>query len=149
MSYHQSYYYQDLFSNVFFGTFAAASYLIALAVSILFLAGRWKVFKKAGKPGWATLIPFYGDYCYMDICFGTGWLFLLKFVPCVGFIIQIMSCFKLSKAFRQGTGFGFGLLFLSSIFMLILGFGNYQYYGVDGLGFGPNGVSYDEASMYR
>ena len=87
------------------------------------------VFVKAGKPGWASLIPFYNTYCLYDIAWGNGWLFLLTFVPCVGAIFGIIMLFKLAKAFGQGTGFGFGLLFLNTIFILILGFGKSEYVG--------------------
>lgn len=149
MSYYRNFYYEDSIFNIF----ATSTFLIILSlnffISLLFLAGKWKTFKKAGKPGWAALVPFYRDYCYMDMCFGTGWLFLLNFVPCIGAIIHIIACFKLSRAFRQGIGFGFGLLLLNPIFLLILGFGNFHYYGVDGVGFGPTGDSYDDAFLYR
>lgn len=100
-----------------------------LVITVLTLVAMWKIFVKAGKPGWACLIPFYNVYCMYDIAWGNGWLFLLTFIPCVGFVFAIIMLFKLAKAFGQGTGFGFGLLFLNTIFVLILGFGNAEYIG--------------------
>ena len=124
-------------------------YFIVLGFSILGIVALWKLFKKAGKPGWGCLIPFYSNYCLMDMAFGNGWIFLLGFVPCVNLIISVMFSFKLAKAFRLGTAFGFGLLFLNPIFLMILAFGDYEYYGVDGVGFGPTGQSYQYSEWHR
>lgn len=104
-------------------------YIIILAVAIVTLVGLWKVFTKAGKPGWACIIPFYSQYCQFEMAWGNGWLFLLMFVPCVNFVVMIMMWLKMAKAFGQGTGFGLGLFFLNPIFVLILGFGSAQYIG--------------------
>ena len=106
-----------------------AYYLFILVFYIACVIGMWKMFEKAGKPGWASLIPFYNLYCVYDIGWGTGWLFLLTFVPCVGFIFDIMLSFKMAKAYGQVTGFGFGILFLKPIFYMILGFGDSEYIG--------------------
>lgn len=103
--------------------------ILSLAISVLTLVAMWKLFVKAGKAGWKCLIPFYNTYCLYDIAWGNGWLFLLMFVPCVNVVVGIMMLFKLAKAFGQGTGFGFGLLFLNTIFILILGFGSAEYVG--------------------
>lgn len=103
--------------------------IISIAITVLTLVAMWKIFVKAGKEGWKCLIPFYNTYCLYDIAWGNGWLFLLMFVPCVNIVVWIMMLFKLSKAFGQGTGFGFGLLFLNTIFVLILGFGSAEYVG--------------------
>ena len=103
--------------------------IFVLVIAVLTLVAMWKIFVKAGKPGWACLIPFYNMYCMYDIAWGNGWLFLLTFIPCVGFVFAIIMLFKLAKAFGQGTGFGFGLLFLNTIFVLILGFGTAEYIG--------------------
>lgn len=110
-------------------TIGAAYFIIMLAVAIVALVGLWKMFGKAGKPGWAAIVPFYNMYCLFEMSFGNGWLFLLTFVPCVGAVFQIILCFKLAKAFGQGVGFGFGLLFLAPIFYMILGFGNADFIG--------------------
>ena len=103
--------------------------ILSLAISVLTLVAMWKIFVKAGRAGWKCLIPFYNTYCLYDIAWGNGWLFLLMFVPCVNVVVGIMMLFKLAKAFGQGTGFGFGLLFLNTIFILILGFGSAEYVG--------------------
>ncbi len=104
-------------------------YIFVLAISVVSIIGLWKAFSKAGKPGWASIVPFYSQYCMFDMAWGNGWMFLLTLIPCVGYIFQIILLFKLAKAFGRGVGFGFGLLFLSPIFFLILGFGDSEFVG--------------------
>ncbi len=104
-------------------------YIVVLAIGVINIIGMWKMFAKAGKPGWAAIVPFYNMYCLFDIAWGNGWMFLLMFIPCVGAVFQIIALFKLSSAFGHGVGFGFGLLFLPPIFYMILGFGESEYIG--------------------
>lgn len=109
--------------------YATVYLIVALAISILNIIAMWKIYAKAGRPGWACLIPFYSQYCLFDIVWGNGWLFLLSYIPLVNIVVMIILYFKLAKAFGKGTGFGFGLLFLRTIFVLILGFGSAEYIG--------------------
>lgn len=102
---------------------------IYIAVLILLLVAIWKIYVKAGRPGWASLIPLYNCYVYYDIAMGNGWLFLLSFVPFVNIVISIIVTHRLSKAFGHGVGFTLGLLFLSPIFIPILAFGSSEYEG--------------------
>lgn len=104
--------------------------VIMLAVCVISIVALWKIFAKTGEPGWAAIIPFYNTYTLFKITMGNGWLFLLMFVPLVNIVIEIMVLFKLAKVFGHGVGFGFGLLFLSPIFILILAFGSSEYVGV-------------------
>lgn len=126
-----SYYDYDAYNALL--AVGAGIYTVCLVISLILLVlsiiARWKIYTKAGRPGWASLIPFYTWYCMFDIAWGNGWLFLLMFVPCANFVVSIMLWFKLAKAFGRGTGFGFGLLFLNTIFVLILGFGSDKYIG--------------------
>lgn len=103
--------------------------IVVLAIALLIIAGMWKMFVKAGKPGWGAIVPFYNTYCLFEMSFGNGWLFLLLFVPCVNAVMEIIMLFKLAKAFGKGGGFALGLIFLPYIFMPMLGFGDAQYYG--------------------
>lgn len=109
--------------------FMGAYSIIILAICVVMIVANWKLFTKAGEPGWAAIIPFYSNYVLFKIAFGNGWLFLLCLVPIVNVVINIMLFFKLSKAFGHGVGFGLGLLFLSPIFLLILAFGSSEYVG--------------------
>ena len=68
-----------------------AYYLFILVFYIACVIGMWKMFEKAGKPGWASLIPFYNLYCVYDIGWGTGWLFLLTLFLVLA--SSLISCF--------------------------------------------------------
>lgn len=103
--------------------------ILSLVICVLTIIAMWKIFTKAGKPGWASIVPFYSQYCLFDIVWGNGWLFLLGFIPCVNLVVMIMLYIKLAKAFGKGTGFGIGLIFLNTIFVLILGLGDAEYLG--------------------
>ncbi len=103
--------------------------VLGLIVGIIEIVAMWKIFTKAGKPGWAVLIPIYNIYVLMDIVGRPWWYLLLLLVPLVNVVIAIMLVFDLAKSFGKGTGFALGLLFLQFIFILILGFGKAEYVG--------------------
>lgn len=103
--------------------------VIVLVVAVLLIVAMWKIFTKAGEAGWKSLIPFYSSYILFKIAFGNGWWFLLSLIPYAGAVMSIVLCFKLSKAFGHGAGFGFGLWLLAPIFYLILAFGSSDYVG--------------------
>ncbi len=103
--------------------------LLQLAVVIVSIAGAWKVFEKAGEPGWKILIPFYNAYIALKIAGRPGWWLVFAFIPLVNLILLVIP-FDFAKKFGKGIGYGFGLLFLPFIFYPILGFGNARYRGV-------------------
>ncbi len=103
--------------------------IVVLVVAVISLVGMWKIFVKAGKPGWGAIIPIYNTYCLFEMSFGTGWLFLLCFVPCVNVVITIIMWIKLAQAFDKGAGYGIGLVFLPVVFLPMLGFSDAQYIG--------------------
>ena len=103
--------------------------IIWLLVAILVIAGMWKVFTKAGKPGWAAIIPIYNLVVLLQIAGKPLWWIVLLFIPIVNIVIAVMVMISVAKAFGKGTGFALGLLFLSPIFIPILGFSDAQYTG--------------------
>lgn len=102
-------------------------WFLYMAVIVFYLFCMWKIYVKAGKPGWAAIIPIYNVLVQLEIVGRPWWYLLLLFVPVVNFVIGIMIIFDLAKVFGKGTGFGFGLLLLSFIFIPILAFGDAQY----------------------
>ena len=104
----------------------------SLVIFVLTMVAMWLIFKKAGQAGWKALIPIYNIYTLVKIIDGNGWKFLLLLIPFVNFVYLIILNFRLSKSFGKGVGFGFGLLFLPTIFQLILAFGKAQYVGPKG-----------------
>ena len=101
---------------------------------VLLVIAMWKIFTKAGKPGWAAVVPIYNVVVMFQIIRLNPWLLLLYLIPVVNFVaaivFSIMQASRLSKAFGKGTGFAFGLFFLNPIFLLILGFGDSKYIGI-------------------
>lgn len=123
----------DMYSNAGVAAISAGIlgifYLIYIALLVLIIVGTWKVFVKADKPGWASLIPFYSQYCLFDIACGNGWFFLLMFVPCVNFFALIYVYIKLAQSFGKGTGYGIAMFFFSFVFLPMLGFSDAVYEG--------------------
>lgn len=108
--------------------------LIFLAIAAVFVIGAWKVFVKAGQPGWACIIPIYNIYVLTQIAGKPAWWVLLFFVPLVNLVAAILISIDIAKAFGQSAAFGIVLLFLlGGIGYLVLGFGNYRYQGPAGL----------------
>ncbi|HEU4326964.1 MAG TPA: DUF5684 domain-containing protein [Roseiflexaceae bacterium] len=108
------------------------STLCSLVIAVIVIAGLWKVFTKAGQPGWAAIIPIYNYYILLKIAGKPGWWLLLLIIPFVNFVIMILTMIDLAKAFGKGTGFALGLIFLSPIFIPLLGFGDAKYIGIEG-----------------
>jgi len=102
-------------------------WLLYMAVIVFYIFCMWKVYVKAGKPGWAAIVPIYNVLVQLEIVGRPWWYLLLLLVPVVNIVIGIMILFDLAKVFGKGTGFGFGLLFLSFIFIPILAFGDAKY----------------------
>ena len=98
------------------------------AVWIVTIVGLWKIFEKAGKPGWGALIPIYNLILWLEIVRRPGWwIILIVIVPFANIICSIIVIFDLAKSFGKGVGYGFGLLFLPLIFFPMLGFSDAEY----------------------
>lgn len=100
---------------------------------VLMIAAMWKVFSKAGQPGWAALIPIFNVYIMCKVAGRPGWWLLLFLVPFVNLIIAIIVTVDIAKRFGKGVGFAIGMIFLPFIFWPILGFGGAQYQGAPAL----------------
>jgi hypothetical protein len=103
--------------------------IFGLLIALLIIVAMWKVFTKAGQPGWASIIPIYNLYIWCKIVGRPWWWILLMLIPFVNFIVAIILCIDLAKSFGKGVGFGIGLALLGIIFFPILGFGSAQYQG--------------------
>jgi len=101
--------------------------LVGLALALVVIAGMWKVFVKAGKPGWASLVPIYNLIVLLEIVGRPLWW--IVFFLCLGPIGWILLSLDLAKAFGKEVGFAVGLMFLPVIFMPMLGFGDARYLG--------------------
>jgi len=115
----------DTFSNIL----STLIIIFGLIIGIIELMAMWNIFTKAGKPGWAVLIPIYNLYIVLEIVGREWWWLLFMLIPIVNAVFLIILVFDLAKSFGKGTGFALGLLFLDLIFILILGFGDAHYVG--------------------
>lgn len=123
--------------------FLGIIWLVMIVVIILVIAGLWKVFVKAGKPGWAAIVPIYNIYILLEIVGRPTWwlaLLLLAFIPVIGSLCVLAVMFiiywDLAKSFGKELGYAIGLVLLSPIFVPMLGFGSAQYLGPMASGFG-------------
>ncbi len=105
---------------------------ILAALTILQIVATWRIYEKAGQPGWACLIPIYNFYVLLKIVGKPGWWLIWMFVPIANIVVGIWVVNLLSKSFGKDVGFTLGLIFLSIIFYPILGFGNAEYKGSAG-----------------
>lgn len=104
-------------------------FIVWLLVIVLVVAGFWRVFTKAGEPGWAAIVPIFNLYVLLKVAGRPWWFLLLYFIPVVNIITTAIVSIDVAKAFGKGTGFGIGLWLLSFIFYPILGFGSAEYIG--------------------
>ena len=107
----------------------AVVFLLMTLVSVLMLIALWRVFTKAGKPGWASLVPIYNTVVMLEIVGRPLWWILLMFVPFVNIVISIIVTLDLVKAFGKSTGFGILAVLFPVIMYPILAFGDSQYGG--------------------
>jgi len=103
--------------------------VIYLAFIVFLIASQWKVFEKAGQPGWACLVPFYNIYILLKIAGKPSWWMIMFFIPFVNLVFIIWTINMISKSFGKDEGFTVGLTLLGIVFWPILGFGQARYIG--------------------
>src|SRR5258706_4694183 len=108
---------------------AAIGVIIYLAIVGFLIASVWKTFVKAGKPGWACLVPIYNLMVMAEIAGKPNWYGLLCLIPFVGIIFAIIIIAGVATAFGKSVGFAIGLILLGIVFWPILGFGDARYQG--------------------
>ena len=108
-----------------------AMFAICFVIAIAGLIGMWKVYEKAGKPGWGAIVPIYNFILLLEIAGKPTWWIILFCIPCVGIVFMLMTYVAVAKNFGKGEAFGLGLGFLPMIFFPILGFGDAKYNPVE------------------
>lgn len=106
------------------GVIFAIVYVVFL---VLVIAAMWRIFNKAGEPGWAAIIPIYNVIVLLRVAGKPWWWFLLFIIPIVNLIISIIVAIDLARNFGKGGAFAAGLIFLPFIFYPILAFGDARY----------------------
>lgn len=113
----------------FLRNMGAGTTLLYLAICVVVLIAMWKLFEKAGKPGWAAIIPIYNMFVMLEIAGKPAWWFILFLIPFVNIVIMIIVTIALAEKFGQGVGFAIGMIILPFIFYPILAFGDAKYKG--------------------
>lgn len=110
--------------------------LLGLALAVVTIVGMWKTFQKAGKPGWASIVPIYNLIVLMEIIGRPVWwvaLYFLSVIPFVGslavLVVAVINMNDLAKSFGKGTGFTVLLVLLPFVAFPMLGFGDAKYGG--------------------
>jgi len=111
------------------GVSAGVIVLWVIIAVILFGLPYYAIFKKAGKPGWAGFVPIYNLIVLLEVIGRPVWWILLFLIPIVNIVILVIVDYDLARSFGHGGGFTVGLIFLSWIFLMILGFGSSSYLG--------------------
>ena len=124
----------SLFDVTTWAALAGAYFSVLLLLLAVLLIASWKIFTKAGQPGWAVLIPFYNIYVYTQVLRRPKWwilLYFFGFVPFVGSLavlfVSIIDSVRMAKVFGKSPVFGVGLLLLPFIFYLVLAYGSTDY----------------------
>lgn len=103
--------------------------LLYLVLIVFMVATMWKLFSKAGKPGWAAIVPIYNTIVMLQIVGRPIWWILLMLVPFVNIVVGIIVTNDLAKSFGKTVGWTVGLILLPIIFYPMLAFGSAKYAG--------------------
>lgn len=106
--------------------------VLLILIAVVMLVAFWKVYVKAGKPGWAVLIPIYDALILLQIVGKPWWWIILFIIPGAGIVFGIWATNLLAKSFGKDAGFTIGLVLLPFIFVPVLGFGSAEYKGPSG-----------------
>ena len=116
--------YENPFNSIPTGVWA-----VWCIIFLIVIIAWWKIFEKAGQPGWKAIIPIYNLYILLKIVGKPGWWLLLIFIPLINLVFIIWTYNMLSKSFGKDEAFTVGLVLLGFIFFPVLGFGSAKYLG--------------------
>jgi hypothetical protein len=119
-------------SNELIATLGGLLYVFS-AIGIFLVVCQWKIYTKAGKPGWTSIIPIYNIVILLEIVKKPIWWLVLLMIPLVNVVIAILIMIELAKVFGKDGGFTVGLILLPYVFYPILAFGDAKYVGDDTL----------------
>jgi hypothetical protein len=105
------------------------AFLIFLAIVAVVVYSHWKLYEKAGKPGWAAIIPVYNLYILIKIVEKPDWWIALCFVPIANLVVFVILYIELAKKFGKSAGYGLGMVVLPFIFIPMLAFSDATYQG--------------------
>jgi hypothetical protein len=100
---------------------------VELAMLLLLIAAWWRIFEKAGEPGWAAIVPIYNGLVALKIAGKPMWWIILLLIPVVGIVFGFIVIVSIAKRFGKGAGFALGMIFLFPIFDPLLAWGEARY----------------------
>lgn len=103
--------------------------IIGLLPGILMIVGLWKCFEKAGKPGWASIVPVYNFMVIAEVGKKESWWGLLILVPCVNIFIAIYLWMEFFKQFGKDSTTAILFALFPFIGAPMVGFGESKYAG--------------------
>ena len=124
----------DNFDTALLMGIITAYLVIVIPIVLIAIVAMWRIFTKAGQPGWAVLIPFYNLYVLTQVAKLPSWwmlLYFVSFIPVIGALgvlfVSIIDNLRLAKLFGKSAGFGVGMILLGIVFLPILAFGDADY----------------------
>ena len=96
--------------------------LISFLIAVLVIVANWQVYKKMGREGWNSIIPFYSSYVLFEVIYGNGWKFLTLLIPFYNIYVYFKLCIDWAAGFNKSTGFGVGIALVSAVFLPLLAF---------------------------
>lgn len=118
--------------------FIGLVWIIVIGMYVLQIIAMWKIFTKANKPGWASIVPVYNIYTLLQIAEVPTWYLLLLIIPVANIYATFKMYIELAHKFGKDTGFGIGLVLLNPVFILVLAFGNATYIDNENIGYKGN-----------
>lgn len=100
------------------------SYLILILILVAIHFGLWKLFEKAGRPGWEALVPFYREYIITKLTGRKAWVVILLLIPIVNLFVFISIYLDFVKSFGKRT-------FVEAVGTVLLPFIVYPLWGMD------------------
>lgn len=105
----------------------AGMMIFSLILSLIYLISYIKIFKKAGKPGWACIVPIYSNIVMLEIAKLPLWYIILFFIPIANIYVLFKINIEMAKKFGKSSGFGVGMTLLPIIFIPLLAFSDSIY----------------------
>lgn len=105
-----------------FGTVLVLFFMIFLVINIV---AMWKLFAKAGEPGWKSLIPIYNSWIFLRLGDQPGWWAVAGLIPPLGIvtlILSIIAAHRIGLKLSKPDWWVILYIFVQPIWMLVLAF---------------------------
>lgn len=124
-------YYDTMDPGFASGIFAAfgGMMLFSSLIGIFMIVCMWKIFTKAGKEGWKSIIPIYNIIVLLEIVELPIWYIVLYIIPFINIYALFKTYIELAHKFGKSTEFGVLMIFFGIVCFPILAFDSSTYQG--------------------